>query len=80
MSKFDLEQHDMMHRVQKALITQHKAIQLEQYFHDVLKFFTTSEIIPTPFPGKAQLEAHVSISFKSFFICLLIYLNFIIDF
>lgn len=76
MSKFDNEQSDMMYRIQKQLTTDYKAISLDPIYSAALGFFTTSEIIPSPFVGQDIMESHIhlvryipaTVDIKAFFI------------
>lgn len=61
-SKFDNHQSDMMHRVKAQLSTLFKVLPLNDLYAEALRLFTTYEIIATPFPGQAVLEAHGSLS------------------
>lgn len=56
LSKSDVEQVDMMHRVKK-LTDDSRESGIEQY-HNALVLFTTKEIIAYPFEGQDQLEAN----------------------
>lgn len=57
-SKFDNHQSDMMHRVKGQLTTLFKTMPLDGLYAEALRLFTTHEIIATPFPGQATMEAH----------------------
>lgn len=60
-SKFDNHQSDMMHRVQSQLSTTFKTVPVDPLYAAALALFTTHEIILSPFPGQAALEAHSSL-------------------
>ena len=55
MSKFDNEQSDMMHRIKLQLTTTYKDTSLDPLYNAALVFFTTAEIIPSPFAGPDKI-------------------------
>jgi len=59
LSKYDIEQVDMMHRIKK-LTDDNKEGGMEVY-HSALVLFTTKEIIAYPFEGQDALEANPSL-------------------
>lgn len=61
MSKFDNEQSDMMHRIKLQLTTTYKDTSLDPLYNAALVFFTTAEIIPSPFAGQDKIESHPSL-------------------
>jgi 26S proteasome regulatory subunit N5 len=60
LSKYDNHQSDMMHRVKKILETEEGGLDelLTPAYLGVLTLFTTKEIMPFPFPGQEELQAH----------------------
>eukprot|EP01034_Spumella_vulgaris_P024809 gene24809-31190_t len=62
LSKFDNHQSDMMHRLKKQLGSDFKAIPLDPVYSEVLRLFTTDEIIPPVFAGQERIEKHSSLT------------------
>jgi len=62
MAKFNNEQSDMMHRLKKQLTVEFKTITLPPVYSDILRLFTTHEIIPTPFNSQSIIENHSSLA------------------
>jgi 26S proteasome regulatory subunit N5 len=58
LSKHDNQQHDMLHRLKKQLISEFKDLQLDAAYTEALLSFTTDEIVPVPFPQQALFEKH----------------------
>lgn len=56
LSKFDNHQSDMMHRIVRL-----KDLEAHPEFMTALTLFTTTEVIPCPFPSQAILQGHACV-------------------
>lgn len=57
-SKHDNHQSDMVHRVKEQIENQFKDLSLPQIYSNVIRLFTTYEVIQAPFPGQNVFESH----------------------